>query len=212
MQYKDRVLVGMPIPLVFKFRPGAQISCTIQHADSPGTHTTVSLVEVPSPVSDICFYAGTFVPDQVGWYYATATLNVDGGSVGADALRFYSFSQEDDVPPSIGEAVVQEIPVKVGTTALLAYRGLPELLVEGSVVYESETSGISLTFTPRSVPAGFSALYAASFSPTREGRYFVHIKTTPSGGDALIVVSAFKTLPYSRAAGTIKSSATSTVT
>jgi len=217
MQYRDRVLVGTPIPLVFKFRPGAQVSCAIQHSDNPAVSVQIDLVEVPSPAAETCFYVGSYVPATVGWYYATALLVAGDASVGMDATRFYCYAQEDDLPSNIGEAVVQEIQVKVGSQASLAYRGLPDLTVVGRAVYEADTatpdaSGLAVPFSPQTVPTGFSPLYLASFTPTREGKYYVYVKTTPAGGEALIVVNAFKTLPYSRAAGTIKSSATSTVT
>lgn len=220
MQYRDRVLIDTPIPLLFKAGPGAVVVAYIQYADDASVNAEVTLSEITTPVGHVRIYAGTYTPSRNGWYYVSLRATVNDIDAGTDATRFYSFTAEEEstggnVRP--GDPILQEVQVKIGTVARLAYRGVSGMTVTGKVVFESELTtpdaqGVTIPFTQQAVPLGYTPLYLGSFSPTREGRYYVYVKSVPSGGEGLIVISAFNNLPYSRAAGTIKSSATSTVT
>ena len=218
MQYRDRVLVDTPFPLVVRSVAGATVVCTVQSAAVPEEEETVVLSEVPSSFEVLKFFAGTYVPTVAGWYYVTSTSTLGEQELGIDSFRFYCYTADEDVAgsaPFVGEAVQQEVAAKVGEPAHLSYRGTPGLSVTAKIVHETELQtpniGIVVSLTAQPVPTGYSPLYTAQFVPTREGKHYVYIRTTPGGGEALLVVSAFRTLPYSRAAGSIKSTATSTV-
>ena len=218
MQYRDRVLIDTPIPLLFKGTGGAQVNAYVQYADDPATNETVSLSEITTPTGHIRIYAGAYTPSRNGWYYVTFRATLNGVEVGTDATRFYSFTAQEENSSGgakIGEPTLQEMQVKVGTTARISYRGIPGLTVAGIVVFESElatpSQGVSITFTQQTGIPGYNALYLGSFSPTRAGKYYVYINSSPAGGEGLVVLSSFTTLPFNRAAGTIKTSATSTV-
>jgi hypothetical protein len=212
---KDTILRGTPIPLFYRADTGLQVEAYVQHSDFPGEALMVSLTEIPTAAGHIKVYVGTYVPNETGWYTVTYRLFNGGVTLGSDASRFYSYSEAEQASGSIGEPVLQELSVKVGDTATVAYRGIAGLSVAGKIVHESEVltpeTGLSLLFSGKPAPAGFKPMYLASFVPTREGKHFVYIKTNPVGGEALVIVSAFRTLPYNRAAGSIKSTATSTV-
>ena len=220
MQYRDRVLIDTPIPVLFKGGAGATVVAYIQYEGDTGNSVAVSLTEIPTPVQGVGIYVGSYVPTLNGWYYVTLHATLNGNVVGSDVTRFYSFTAEEEstggsVRP--GDPILQEVQVKIGTVARLAYRGVSGMTVTGKVVFESELAtpdaqGITIPFTQQAVPSGYTPLYLGSFSPTRAGRYYVYVKSVPSGGEGLIIISAFNNLPFSRAAGTIKSSATSTVT
>lgn len=220
MQYRDRVLIDTPIPLLFKAASGISVIAKLQYAGNVGTIDEVPLTEITTGVVGVSIYVGSYVPTQNGWYYCTFYAAAGDTPVGVDVTRFYSFTAEEETVGTgtrPGDPVLQELQVKIGTVARLAYRGAASMTVTGRVVFESDLatpdqSGVVVPFAPQTVPTGYSPLYLASFSPTREGKYYVYIKSVPSGGEGLIIISAFNTLPYSRAAGTIKSSASSTVT
>lgn len=212
---KDAVLRGTPIPLFYKTDSGLSVEAYVQHPDFPGESLMLSLTELPTAAGHIKVYVAAFTPTQLGWYHVTFRASNGGTTLSTDASRFYSYSEAEQAVGNIGEPALQEILVKVGDTATLAYRGSVGLEVSGRVVFQEDiatpSNGLSLVFSAVPAPVGFKPLYLATFSPNREGKHYVYIKTTPAGGEGLIVVSAFKTLPYSRASGTIKSSATSTV-
>lgn len=219
MQYKDRVLVDTPIPLFFKGGPGLVVEAYVFHPDYPLEAQTVSCTVIETPADHLKIYACSVVPNHLGWYHVTIrAATPDGDTVSADATRFYVYSPtEEGASTSIGEPVLQEVAVKVGERTTLAYRGVAGISVTGLLVFQDdlsqpEAAGFPLAFTGQPVPTGYRTIYLATVTPTREGKYYVYVKTTPSGGEGLIIVNAFKTLPYSRSAGTIKSSATSTVT
>lgn len=212
---KDAVLRGTPIPLFFKADTGLQVEAYVQHPDFPAEALMVALTEIPTATDHIKIYVGTYTPNEVGWYSVTYRVFDGDATAGSDASRFYSFSEAEQSTGTVGEPVLQELSVKVGDTATITYRGILGLTVAGKIVHESELltpeAGLALSFAAKPVPTGFKPMYLATFVPTREGKHFVYIKTTPEGGEALVVVSAFRTLPYSRATGSIKSTATSTV-
>jgi len=219
MQYRDRVLIETPIPLLFKSDAGALVVAYIQYADDATVNDEVTLTELDTPTGHVRIYAGAYAPARNGWYYVTFRASINDIGIGTDAIRFYAFTAEEEAAAngaSLGEPLLQEVQVKIGTVARLAYRGATGLTVTARAVFEADladpTQGVAVSFTQQVVPSGYTPLYLGSFSPTREGRYYVYVKSVPSGGEGLIVISAFNNLPYSRAAGTIKSSATSTVT
>lgn len=219
MQYKDRVLVDTPIPLFFKGSPGLLVEAYIAHPDYPLEAQLVQCTTLETPADHLKIYACSTVPTRLGWYHVTFRASIpDGDTVASDATRFYAYSStEEGSSTSIGEPVLQEVSVKVGERTSLAYRGVAGLQVSGLLVFQDdlaqpEARGLAVSFVGQPAPTGYRTIYLATVTPTREGKYYVYVKTTPAGGEALIVVNAFKTLPYSRAAGTIKSSATSTVT
>jgi len=216
MQYRDRVLIDTPIPLLFKCGPGAVVVAYIQYADDASVNAEVPLSEITTPTGHVRIYAGAYTPSRNGWYYVSLRATVNDIDVGTDATRFYSYSEAEQSAGDIGEPVLQEISVKVGELATLVYRGIVGLTVDAKVVFQADladpSTGLVLEFELQPTPTGFKPMYLATFAPTREGKYYVYVKTLPTGGEALIVVNAFRTLPYSRAAGTVKSSATSTVT
>lgn len=213
---KDAVLRGTPIPLFYKAATGITVEALVQHPDYPEETASVILVELPTAAEHIKVYVATYTPNQTGWYHVTFRAYAGDVTVSTDANRFYSYTEAEQSTGAVGEPVLQEITVKVGEVASIAYRGITGLSVQGQVVFEedllSPNTGLVLAFDEKPTPTGFKPMYLASFAPTRAGKHYVYVKTTPAGGEALVVVNAFKTLPYSRAAGTIKSSATSTVT
>jgi len=212
---KDAVLRGTPIPLFYKAETGLLVEAYVQHPDFPSEALMVSLVEIPTAAEHIKVYVGSYTPSEVGWYNVTYRAFSGDATAGTDASRFYSYSEAEQAVGTVGEPVLQELSVKVGDTATITYRGILGLTVAGKIVHESELltpeAGLALSFAAKPVPTGFKPMYLATFVPTREGKHFVYIRTTPEGGEALVVVSVFRTLPYSRATGSIKSTATSTV-
>ena len=212
---KDAVQRGTPIPLFFKGSSGLSVEAYIQHPDFPAEAQLVPLTEITTAVDHIKVYVGTYTPNELGWYVVTFRASSSGTTIGSDATRFYSYAEGQTAAEPVGEALLQELSVKVGSSASITYRGIAGLTVQAKVVHESEllspNSGTDLTFTAQPAPTGYKPLYLATFSPTREGKFYVYIKASEAGGEALAVVSAFRTLPYSRATGSIKSTATSTV-
>jgi hypothetical protein len=212
---KDAVLRGTPIPLFYKAETGLLVEAYVQHPDFPSEALMVSLVEIPTAADHIKIYVGSYTPSEVGWYNVTYRAFSGDATAGTDASRFYSYSEAEQAVGTVGEPVLQELSVKVGDTATVAYRGILGLTVVGKVVHESDLltpeAGLALSFLVKPAPTGFKPVYLASFVPTREGKHFVYVRTTPEGGEALVIVSAFRTLPYSRSTGSIKSTATSTV-
>jgi hypothetical protein len=213
---KDSVLRGTPTPLFFKAATGLTVEALVQHPDFPGETAVVSLSELPTAAGHIKVYVATFTPEELGWYHVTFRAYSGDTTIATDATRFYSYSEAEQSAGATGEPVLQEISVKVGELATLVYRGIVGLTVDAKVVFQADladpSTGLVLEFELQPTPTGFKPMYLATFAPTREGKYYVYVKTLPTGGEALIVVNAFRTLPYSRAAGTVKSSATSTVT
>ncbi len=212
---KDAVQRGTPLPLFFKSGGGLSVEAYVQHPEFPTEAALVSLTEIPTAVDHIKVYVGTYTPNELGWYVVTFRAYLGETTVGSDATRFYSYSAGQTAAESVGEAVTHEITAKVGSTASISYRGIAGLTVTGKVVHESELltpeNGITIQLSEKPAPVGYRSLYLASFTPTREGRFFVYLRASEEGGDALTVIQAFTTLPYSRAAGSIKSTATSTV-